>query len=411
LVLIGTAVALGCGKADESAHENTGPATVAHHVEEKGLNTITLTEKAEQRLGIQLAEVQFIDVQQKRTFGGEVVVPPGQTIIVSAPIAGTLLAPEDHELPLAGSRVAVGQPVFRFQPLLTPERDVLTPAERIRVAQTKADITTAQIEAERQVESAKLQVEAAQIAYDRAVQLLKIKAGSQRNVDEAETRLKLAREAQQTAEARYEFLSAVRLDEEAGELNSRTIVAPVAGVLQSIDAAPGQTVAAGEALFQVVRINRVWIRVPIYVGQWRQVDTEAGAAIAEYGRPPAAPARVAQYVSAPPSANPDTTTVDLFFEIANDDGMLYPGLKLAATVAMQSRARSLVVPFTAILYDIQGGAWVYEQIGPRRYARRRVAVRYVDAPNAVLAMGPEPGVKVVTEGAAELFGTEFGVGH
>ena len=73
-----------------------------------------------------------------------------------------------------------------FKPLLSPERDVLTPSERVRIAQTKADVTTAQIEAERQIESARVSVEAARIAYDRATQLLSIKAGSQRSVDEAE---------------------------------------------------------------------------------------------------------------------------------------------------------------------------------------------------------------------------------
>ena len=79
-----------------------------------------------------------------------------------------------------------GQVVFDFKPLLTPERDVLTPAERVQVAQTRADVATAQIESERQVESAKVAVQAAEIAYDRAVQLLKTKAGSQRSVDEAD---------------------------------------------------------------------------------------------------------------------------------------------------------------------------------------------------------------------------------
>ena len=69
------------------------------------------------------------------------------------------------------------------------------------------------------------------------------------------------------------------------------------------------------------------------------------------------------------------------------------------------------MPFTSVLYDIHGGAWVYEQQEPLVFARRRVAVEYVDGTNAILATGPEPGRSVVTDGAAELFGTEFGVGH
>jgi hypothetical protein len=101
----------------------------------------------------------------------------------------------------------------------------------------------------------------------------------------------------------------------------------------------------------------------------------------------------------------------VYYELSNEDGKLYPGQKLAVTVPLTSRAKSLVVPFKAILYDIHGGAWVYQQVDEHVFARQRVSVEYVDRDKAVLASGPNAGSKVVTDGAAELFGTEFGVGH
>jgi multidrug efflux pump subunit AcrA (membrane-fusion protein) len=194
-------------------------------------------------------------------------------------------------------------------------------------------------------------------------------------------------------------------------LASRIIESPVAGVLQGLDSAAGETVAAGELLFSVITTNRVWIRVPIYVGQWRDVDTAQPAQVAEFGEPPNADLRDATYVSAPPSANPNATTIDIYYQLGNDDGELCPGQKLAVIVPMRSRVKSLVIPFAAVLYDIHGGAWVYEQLDQHVYARRRIAVEYVDGDTAVLASGPQPGTKVVTDGSAELFGTEFGVGH
>lgn len=177
-----------------------------------------------------------------------------------------------------------------------------------------------------------------------------------------------------------------------------------------IDVAPGETVGAGQALFHVVRLDRVWIRVPVYVGHRRDIDTERDASIAEYGQGLDVPRRSAKYVSAPPSADPAATTVDLFYELANDDGRLYPGQKVAVMLTMRSETQSLIIHSSAILYDIHGGAWVYEEIAPLTYMRRRVQVEYTENENAVLAAGPEPGTKVVTDGAAELFGTEFGVG-
>jgi len=214
LLGVGLVVICGCGKTGDSSQKKSGvPAQVANPGDEQSLNTITLTEKAEQRLAIPtgITQARLADVPRKRKVGGEVVVPPGQTIVVSAPIAGTLCAPQPGPVPSPGSRLAAGEAVFGFTPLLTPERDVLTPAERVSVARSKADIATAQIEAQRQVESAKLNVEAARIAYDRAVQLFRDKAGSQRSVDEAEAQWKLALQALATAEARSKFLSGIQL--------------------------------------------------------------------------------------------------------------------------------------------------------------------------------------------------------
>jgi len=83
---------------------------------------------------------------------------------------------------------------------------------------------------------------------------------------------------------------------------------------------------------------------------------------------------------------------------------------MGVTLAERATEESLVVPWSAILHDTTGGAWVYENIAPQQYARRRVEVRRVVNSRAVLARGPAVGTKVVTAGAAELFGTEFGTG-
>jgi hypothetical protein len=83
---------------------------------------------------------------------------------------------------------------------------------------------------------------------------------------------------------------------------------------------------------------------------------------------------------------------------------------MGVTLFERSVEESLVAPWSAILHDMTGGTWVYENIAPQQYARRRVEVRRVVNSMAVLARGPAVGAKVVTSGAAEIFGTEFGTG-
>ncbi len=88
------------------------------------------------------------------------------------------------------------------------------------------------------------------------------------------------------------------------------------------------------------------------------------------------------------------------------------GIKTApvrrATVEGQART---VVPYGAVLYDATGTTWVYVTREPRSYLREQIVVDDIEDGQAVLTDGPAVGTAVVSVGAAELYGTEFGVGH
>jgi RND family efflux transporter MFP subunit len=385
-----------CNKA-EKEKKSAPPATVATAIQEGALTTIELSKESEARLKLLtgLASVERKPAPRLRTVSGEVVLPPGQTIIVSAPLSGLIAAASTW--PIAGQEVKKGDPLCTFTPLLDP-------AERLRLAEARVD-------SQRQVESAKVQVEAAKVALERAQQLLRNKVGNQRAVDEAQAALNLANEALETAEARHALLGADDFVEESGALASRTITAPIDGVISKVDAAPDESVPQGAPLFEIGKYDRVWVRTPVYVGRFRDVDLNQPAVVKEFAAPPKEPGRQAPPADAPPAANPAAATVDLFFELENEDHQLQPGQKLAVTLSLRGAQKSLVAPWSAVVYDIHGGAWVYEQVAPRKYARRRVTVRQVDHDQnlAILDSGPEEGAKVVTSGAAELFGTEFGL--
>lgn len=70
-----------------------------------------------------------------------------------------------------------------------------------------------------------------------------------------------------------------------------------------------------------------------------------------------------------------------------------------------------VVPYSALLYDVHGKTWVYKNPEPLTFLRHQVEVDYIQGDQAVLVDGPETGTEVATVGVAELYGTEFGVGH
>jgi hypothetical protein len=83
-----------------------------------------------------------------------------------------------------------------------------------------------------------------------------------------------------------------------------------------------------------------------------------------------------------------------------------------AKVASSGRKKvdRAVVPYQAVLYDVNGAAWVYTMPEPLVYVRHPVVVDYVDGNRAVLSKGPPSGTAIVTVGVAELYGIEVGVG-
>lgn len=376
----------GCGKPQAAESQTNAPAAkVENAVKEADLATIKLSPQAEARLGITTTPVVIERVAQTRTFAGEVTLPPDRTTAVSAPINGTLAA---NSASLAvGTFVRKGQPIFRLTPFLAPERDL-------------------RVQIERDISAAQTRVDAARVRYNRAEQLLHDRAGSEKAVQQAREEFDLAQNDLKTARERMERFEKAPVSADVAV----TIVAPRDGMAQKVFANPGQTVASGTPLFEVVNLASVWIRVPVYVGDLRLIDRQQSARVHAINEWPNTRSSLARPVNAPPTANPTNDTADLYFELANNDGSLRPGQKIGVTLAESTSEESLVVPWSAVIYDINGGAWVYEHIGPQQYARRRVEVRRVVDSRAVLARGPAVGANVVIAGVAELFGTEFGTG-
>ena len=69
------------------------------------------------------------------------------------------------------------------------------------------------------------------------------------------------------------------------------------------------------------------------------------------------------------------------------------------------------LPQSALLYGPDGDVFVYTNPRGRSYLRRPVEVERVVGERALLSRGPRPGTRVVTVGAAEVYGTEFEVGN
>jgi membrane fusion protein, heavy metal efflux system len=146
LILLGSCLA-GCGPQKAAPAAKTAPAKI-EHPDESNIYRVVLTPKAEERLQISTVPVEMKAVPRTRTVGGEIAIPDGASVIVTAPVTGQLLRPSDTATLVPGQSVSAGQTIF--------------------MANAKATLVSSQIIADGDAKQAQAQIEAAQIALDRA---------------------------------------------------------------------------------------------------------------------------------------------------------------------------------------------------------------------------------------------------
>ncbi len=367
-------VGIGCDKAPPKS----SPAQVQHPVTESQLTTVKLTAEAIMRLGLKTVNAEATVVAATLETGGEVVVPSGQSITITAPVAATVLAPEGGSIPVAGSPVAQREPIMRLVPLPS-DRDQMSAGARLKQAEAEGE-------------------RVAKLYADRLV--------SAREHEQAQADLTSARATYRAATA-----SASVGEADVEGMVPLLITAPEAGVIRVLNVAPGQAVAAGAALAEVVRMDRLWIRVPMFPGQAREVRTQAPVAVRSLAAESGGPVLNATPIAGPPTANAAAASIDFFYELRNPGRTLRPGERVAVTLSlMGSGEQALVVPLASVLYDMHGGTWIYVRSDSLTFVRTRVDIARVVGDRAVIARGVAAGAAVVTDGAVELFGTEFGVG-
>lgn len=369
---------------------------------ESALGRVTLTAEAEQRLGIAagLLPVAQRTLTARRLLGGEVVAVPGRAAWVMAAHAGVVQSPAGALFPVPGSHVRAGQVLGLLAPLLAP-------TERLQ-------ISSARVDADAQVARAQVQQEAAELAFRRAERLLAAEVAGTKLVDEAKAQLDTAQAALRSSLAQRDAV--LGTPGRAGTMAMVTVEAPIDGVLREVRVTLHQQVSAGAPLFEVVADKPLWVRVQVPSTELAQLAAAAPAQVAALAAAPNSSSILAQPVQPSPlTTQSQHGLVDRYF-VLPDSTALQLGQRVSVWLAHSEAEVSPVVPAASILYDPSGGAWLYERTAAQVFTRRHVeVVRMEDglavlSPRSLATASLHVGSIVVTAGAMELYGAEFGTG-
>lgn len=101
----------------------------------------------------------------------------------------------------------------------------------------------------------------------------------------------------------------------------------------------------------------------------------------------------------------------LYYGVKAANHNLTPGQGVRVKLSVVgSGDRRMVVPYSALIYDLNGDTWVYVNPEPLVFMRHPVTVDFVEGDRAILSDGPPVGTMVATVGVAELYGADTGIG-
>ena len=173
-----------------------------------------------------------------------------------------------------------------------------------------------------------------------------------------------------------------------------TITTPISGVIQTLDARQGVTLASGQTLAQVSGLGSVWLNAA--VPEARAGDVRMGQSATATLTSFPGETFGGRVIAVLPTAQADSRTLTVRIELANRGGRLRPGM--FATVALGGDARpALLVPSEAV---IRTGTRTLVMLatGDGRYHPAEIRIgREAGGQTEVLA-GLSPGEKVVASG-------------
>jgi hypothetical protein len=142
----------------------------------------------------------------------------------------------------------------------------------------------------------------------------------------------------------------------------------------------------------------VFVRVSLSASERARVD------VAQPARVTVAGDELVAAVAGDPAADGTLT-----YALQGAGQAVRPGQRLRVELQFTGAGQRLTIPYSAVIYGIEGGVWTYTAAGPLTFVRAPITVASVQGDTAVLSKGPAPGTEVVTVGAEELLGTEFAI--
>lgn len=340
------------------------------------------------------------------------------------PVAQSIITPKINA-PVKKFYVTRGQKVKQGQLLAVLEnRDLSAAAMDNKGAYEQAEATyntnlNATIPEEVQkteldVQTTRQELDAAQKLYDSRLNLFNQGALPRKDLDSAAVALAQAKSAYDTAKKHLDSLNAVgktaaiksaggqltsakgKLLASQAQLSYSEIRSPIDGVVTDRPLYPGEMASTSSPLLTVMNLSKVIAKAHIPQSDAALLRKGDKATITAPGLEKGMPGTVT-VVS--PALDPNSTTVEIWVEVANPQQQLRPGVTAQLSMTAQTVHNALVVPPAALLNASGDKAQVMVVDGQSIAHSRDVELGIQAADETQIVSGLKPGERVITHGA------------
>ena len=177
------------------------------------------------------------------------------------------------------------------------------------------------------------------------------------------------------------------------------VSAPLAGTVDAVNVALGQSVDPAQALFHISDRAQVNIAARVYEEDLGKVSIGQEASVRTLSYPDRAFTGRITFIG--PALDPASRTVIVWISLSNSSGLLKPNLFARVSVVLKRNDAALAVPNTAII-AANGEQFVFVREGTR-YNRVDVTTGAGDDEFTEVTDGVVPGDEVATQGNRQLY--------
>lgn len=355
---------------------------IPHQEEEPQKKGITFLKEQQWRIDFATAEVSQRELAATLKLHAEVKPTAGGEAHIVASVGGRILAVEKG-VPAPGQKVEPGEPLARILPLHP---------SGINRAELESAVRTTQAE----LEAAEQELRRVQDLYtDRIV--------PQRRLEQAQKDAAVLRARLAAARSQLSLLDTnqtVDSKTPPSTLERFTLRSPIAGTVVATHLTPGALVEAGQDLFTILDLQRVWIEGRLFEPDLAKVQSveQARFAAPALSEPVVLAAPQAHLVTIGSVIDPTNRSVPLILEVKNPAEQLKIGMHGELLVPTGEVVRGLALPLSALVDD-KGIAIALVQREGETFERRELELGIQSNGYVQVKAGLAAGERVVTKGA------------